>query len=218
LAVPEALQGRVARPGLRLSTIVTIAALVAVPLIGSGTGLFLLALAVGNALFFRNPRRRPPDGERLVVSPADGRVMDVIRADDPGEFVGPAWRVGIFLSIFNAHVQRVPLSGKVRAVRQSGTRFLAAFNREASSRNVQTRLDVETDIGARIAVVQITGLIARRILCYPREGEALVRGEPYGLICYGSRVEIYVPASAQIRVQPGDRVRAGRTVITEILS
>jgi phosphatidylserine decarboxylase len=195
-----------------------LAAFLAAPLLGSTAMAALLVLAGLNLLFFRNPSRIPPEGERKVLAPADGRVMDVVRLEDPGQFVGPAWRVGIFLSIFNVHVQRAPLSGKVRAVRERGTRFLAAFDREATGRNVQTRLDVETDIGARIAVVQIVGLIARRIRCYPKEGEVLERGKPYGLIGYGSRVELYLPATAEIGVRPGDRVRAGKTIITEIQS
>jgi phosphatidylserine decarboxylase len=208
----------VARPGLWLSAILTLASVVALPLLGQGVAFALFALAAANLAFFRNPRRTPPPGEGRVLAAADGRVVEVASVEDPEGFVGSAWRVSVFLSIFNAHVQRAPLAGKVRAVRASGTRFLAAFNPRASEHNVQTRVDLETEAGGRIAVVQIAGLVARRVLCYVEEGAALGRGEPYGLICYGSRVELYLPASATIHVSPGDRVRAGRTVVAEVES
>jgi phosphatidylserine decarboxylase len=170
-------------------------------------------LALLNLAFFRNPARDvPPAG---VVSPADGKVVEVIAMQDPDGFVGSCTRVAIFLSVLDVHVNRAPLAAKVRAVRRSGTQFLAAFNPQASTRNVQARLDLETADGSRLAVVQITGLIARRILCYAGEGDELERGAPYGLICYGSRMELYLPAQARVRVQPGDVVRAGETVIAE---
>ncbi len=178
-------------------------------------GLFVV-LAAANLAFFRNPRRHPPGGERLAISPADGRVVEAEVLAEIDDFVGRCQRVAIFLSILDVHVNRVPLTGKVRAVRRSGTRFLAAFRAEASALNVRARLDVETPTGIRYSVSQITGLIARRIVCHPGEGSTLERGEPYGLICYGSRVEILLPASSEVRVKPGDRVRGGETVIAEV--
>ncbi|MFQ5514608.1 MAG: phosphatidylserine decarboxylase [Myxococcota bacterium] len=181
-----------------------------------GAAAVLLGLAVAHLAFFRNPSRRIPPGEGRVLAPADGRVVEVVKLDDPDGFVGPAWRVAIFLSIFDVHVNRAPLSGVVRARRERGAGYQAAFRAEASERNVQLRLDLETSNGVRAAVVQITGLVARRIVCYPDVGGRLVRGEPYGLICYGSRVEVSLPVTAEIRVRRGDRVRAGETVIAEI--
>jgi phosphatidylserine decarboxylase len=173
-------------------------------------------LALLNLAFFRNPQRHPPAGERLAVAPADGRVVEAEPLAEPDDFVGRSQRVAIFLSILDVHVNRVPLGGKVRAVRRSGSRFLAAFRAEASEENVRTRLDIEAPTGIRYAVSQITGLIARRIVCHPSEGSTLERGEPYGLICYGSRVEILLPASSEIRVKPGEHVRGGETVIAEV--
>ena len=178
--------------------------------------LFSLLLAGANLAFFRNPRRQVPEGEQRVVAPADGRIVEVIKIEDPDGFVGAAWRVAIFLSVFDVHINRAPYSGRVRGIRSRGSKFLAAFNSDASELNVQTRMDIEGPDGTRIGVVQITGLIARRIVCYPTEGGAVVRGESYGLICYGSRMEIYLPADAQIRVQPGERVRAGETILAEV--
>ncbi len=174
------------------------------------------ALALANLAFFRNPRRTAPPGDGLVLAPADGRVVEVAEVEDPEGFVGPSLRVAIFLSIFNVHVNRAPVSGKVRAVRRAGTDFRAAFRSDASQRNVRLRLDLETPGGARVGLVQITGLIARRIVCYAAEGDQLERGAPYGLICYGSRVEVYLPPAADVRVRVGDRVRGGSSVLAEV--
>ena len=218
MAVPRPLQARIAPQAYWLSGALAGAALLAGLFVATWLALACLALAAANLAFFRNPRRSIPPGERLVVAPADGRVVEVAEVEDPGGFVGPAWRIAIFLSIFNVHVNRVPLAGKVRALRRSGSQFLAAFNPKASERNVQARIDLEAADGTRAAVVQITGLIARRILCYAREGDRLERGEPFGLICYGSRVELYLPRSAEIRVARGDRVRGGTTVLAEARS
>jgi len=218
----------VAVPGPLQSRIVPQAWLLTVPLAGVALfcaflGMPWLALAgallaAGNAAFFRNPRRLIPEGENLVVSPADGRVVEVARVADPDGFVANAWRIAIFLSIFNVHVNRAPLSGKVRAVRRKGSKFLAAFNKDASELNVQSRIDLETTAGLRTAFVQITGLVARRIVSFPKEGDQLLRGELYGLICYGSRVELYLPESATVRVQRGDRVKGGSSVLAEVSS
>lgn len=215
MAVPRPLQWRIAPQAWGLTGIVLALAAFALWLgwswVAAGAGL----VAAGNLAFFRNPRRTPPPGDGIVVSPADGRVVEVARVEDPDGFVGNSWRIAIFLSIFNVHINCAPLSGKVRAVRRKGTHFRAAFARTASDLNVQSRMDLETASGIRLAVVQITGLIARRIVSYPAEGDELVRGEPYGLICYGSRVEIYLPEMADVSVKPGDRVKGCRSPLAE---
>jgi phosphatidylserine decarboxylase len=180
-------------------------------------GLALAGGAVANALFFRNPRRIAPPGERRVLSPADGRIAEVASDEDPERFVpGPCVRIAVFLSVLDVHVNRVPLSGTVRRIARRGTHFLAAFRADAAQRNVQSRIDLESAEGLRVAFVQIAGLIARRIVCYAREGDRLERGEPYGLICYGSRMELYLPARSAVLVRPGQRVRAGETAVAEL--
>jgi phosphatidylserine decarboxylase len=216
VAVPRPLQALIAPQAYLLSAILLAAAPLCALLGAPWPAAACLLLGLGNLAFFRNPRRQVPEGEHRVVSPADGRVVEIARVEDPDGFVGSAWRIAIFLSIFNVHVNRVPLSGKVRAVRRRGAKFLAAFHRDASERNVQSRLDLEAPDGTRAAVVQITGLIARRIVSYPAEGDLLERGEPYGLICYGSRVELYLPERAEITVERGARVRGGRSVLAEL--
>jgi phosphatidylserine decarboxylase len=220
---PSALRGPIARPAWLLSAAIVVASF-ALSITGTGIGVASLryvawlgyALALANLAFFRNPKRVPPPGERVVVSPADGRVVEVVELEDPDGFVGKAKRVAIFLSVLDVHVNRAPLAARVCAIRRKGSEFLAAFKADASERNVQLRMDLETASGARLAVVQITGLIARRIQCYAREGDGLERGQLYGLICYGSRVELYLPASADVRVRVGDRVRGGASAIGEV--
>lgn len=177
-------------------------------------GWLALLLAGPHLLFFRNPVRELPDGDHLLLSPADGKVVEIARVEDP--FVGQAWRVAIFLSVFDVHINRAPGTAKVRALKRSGSQFLAAFRGDASALNVQLRADLESPSGLRTSVVQITGLIARRIVCYAQEGDVVERGAPYGLICYGSRVEMYFPAHAEVRVTQGERVRGGETVMAEV--
>jgi phosphatidylserine decarboxylase len=213
---PAALSGRIARPAWSISGPLGLIALVGVASGFPLVALFAIALAAANLAFFRNPKRTPPPGDGSVVAPADGRVVEVARVEDPDGFVAGAQRVAIFLSVLDVHVNRAPLAAKVRALRRSGTKFLAAFRADAGTRNVQLRMDLETPSGARLAVVQITGLIARRIVCYAREGDDLARGIAYGLICYGSRVELYLPATAEVRVRVGDRVKGGVSVIGEV--
>ncbi len=223
METPSALRGPIARPAWLLSAAILVAS-IALGIASTGLGVASLrwvawlgyALAAANLAFFRNPRRVSPPGERVVVSPADGRVVEVAELEDPGGFVGKARRVAIFLSVLDVHTNRAPLAAKVCAIRRKGAEFKAAFRADASERNVQLRMDLETPAGLRLAVVQITGLIARRIQCYAREGDVLERGQLYGLICYGSRVELYLPASAELRVRVGDRVRGGASAIAEV--
>jgi phosphatidylserine decarboxylase len=170
--------------------------------------------------FFRDPRRVPPPGDDVIVSPADGKVVDIEEVDDPEVIGGRAVRVGIFLSIFNVHVNRSPLAGRVTYVKYRPGRFLAAFNEKASSENESNTVGLETALAApggeplRVKVKQISGIIARRIVCACREEQALARGERFGMIKFGSRTELYLPVgAAELAVGVGDKVRGGRTVI-----
>ena len=215
MAIPQSLRGPVARQGWVSSAVLAALALGGLA-VSSVLAALLGLLALANLAFFRNPTRRVPEGEGLVVAPADGRVVEVARVEDPEGVVENAQRVAIFLSVLDVHICRAPLDAGVRALHRSGSKFLAAFNPKASSLNVQSRLDLEAVGGVRLAVVQITGLIARRIVSYPAEGERLERGQPYGLICYGSRVELYLPGDCKISVTPGDRVRGGSSVVAEM--
>ncbi len=179
-------------------------------------GFVLLGLTVFVACFFRNPPREIPGGENSVVAPADGRVIDVAEVEGSD---GNKWlRIGIFLSVFNVHVNRCPLAGRVVAKDRGGRAFLAAFNRKAETENVRCALTLETAAGMRFQVVQITGLIARRIVCHPQVGEWIRRGDRYGLIRFGSRTDVLLPLTAVAKVKARDRVRGGSTIIAEFES
>ena len=163
--------------------------------------------------FFRDPPRRVPQAPGLVVAPADGKVAEVTHLDHD-EFVGgPAVRIGIFLSLFDVHVTRAPIAGRVLAKQRGGESYLAAFNKAAERRNVRCAMTLETAGGAHVDVVQITGLIARRIVCQPAVGEWLVRGVRYGMIRFGSRTDVVLPVGSELRVAIGDRVSGGSSVI-----
>ncbi|MCP3987095.1 MAG: phosphatidylserine decarboxylase family protein [bacterium] len=172
-----------------------------------GLGLFVAA-------FFRNPERTIPTGELDVVSPADGRVIEVGEIETSGG--KKALRIGIFLSVFNVHVNRAPVAGRVVSIERSGDAYLAAFNREAETRNVRCAVALEMADGRKVGVVQITGLIARRILCHPEIGEWLERGVRYGLIRFGSRTDVVLPLGSRALVERGTRVRGGSTLIAEL--
>ena len=177
-------------------------------------GFGLLGLTVFVACFFRNPPREIPAGENSVVAPADGRVIDVAEVEGSD---GNKWlRIGIFLSVLNVHVNRCPLAGRVVAKERGGRVFLAAFNPKAEAENVRCALTLETVAGVRFQVVQITGLIARRIVCHPKLGEWVQRGDRYGLIRFGSRTDVLLPLTAVAKVKARDRVRGGSTIIAQI--
>jgi phosphatidylserine decarboxylase len=172
-----------------------------------------LALLLGlfTAFFFRNPPREIPGDDRTVVAPADGRVIDAGEIET--ETGGKALRIGIFLSIFDVHVNRAPIAGRVLAKKRGGEKYLAAFNKAAERHNVRCAMTLQTAGGAEVDVVQITGLIARRIVCQPAVGEWLARGVRYGMIRFGSRTDVVLPIGSQARVAVGDRVSGGSSVI-----
>ena len=177
-------------------------------------GLLALGLGLFVTAFFRNPAREIPSAERDVVSPADGRVIALDEVELPGGEKG--LRIGIFLSVFDVHVNRAPVAGRVVAIERSGNAFLAAFNPEAETRNVRLDLTLELASGVRVRVAQITGLIARRIVCHAQVGEWLPRGVRYGLIRFGSRTDVVLPAGSVAKVAKGDRVRGGSSVLAEL--
>jgi phosphatidylserine decarboxylase len=181
-------------------------------LLGAGGLAVLCLLLVGFVgFFFRNPSRVVPGDAGLVVSPADGRVIDVGPVERPDG--SKALRIGIFLSVFDVHVNRSPVAGRVISIERGGSAFRAAFDRRAEHENVRCALALETASGERVDVVQITGLIARRIVCQPRVGEWLERGVRYGLIRFGSRTDVVLPAGSEPRVARGAWVRGGSSVL-----
>src|ERR1041385_5003245 len=178
-------------------------------------GFALLVVAIWVASFFRDPERPGERGERLVISPADGKVVLVTEVDEPTFVRGRAQRVSIFMNIFNVHVNRYPVSGRVEYVQASPGKFLNAIAPEASLDNEQTSVGIGAGT-SRILVRQIAGLIARRIVTYSRNGDLVQQGARMGLIRFGSRVDVFLPLDASLRVKPGDVAYAGVTVLGEL--
>jgi phosphatidylserine decarboxylase len=165
------------------------------------------------AWFFRNPARSVPQGPNLVVSPGDGRVLTVLEEDEPRFLKERATRISIFLSPLNVHINRIPCEGTVRAVAHFAGKFMAANRPGATLHNEQTAVLIETDAGHRVLCAQVAGYVARRIVTWLMPGERVLRGERYGLIRFGSRMDVYVPPTTRVQVSVGDRVWGGETVI-----
>ncbi len=172
----------------------------------------LLALWV--AYFFRDPERDGPRGDRLVLAPADGRVVQIAEVSEPAFIRGPAKRISVFMNVFSVHVNRYPVAGTVRYVHYNPGRFFNAAAEKASLENEQASVGIESPIG-RVLVRQIAGLVARRIVTYSRDGDTAAQGARFGIIRFGSRVDVFVPPDVTVRVPVGARVLAGVTVLAE---
>ena len=182
---------------------------------GHPVALLPMLLGVGFCLyFFRDPERTPPPGEHLVVSPADGRVLEVREEREDRYLSAPVTRVSIFMSPLDVHVNRSPVRGSVELVRHTAGKFRAAFHDKASLDNERNAVVLESG-GRRYLIVQVAGALARRIVCRRRVGDHLARGERFGMIMFGSRVDLFLPAGVVPRVAKDDRVRAGLTVVAE---
>jgi len=171
-------------------------------------GGILLGLAIFVTAFFRDPERVYRGAANHVLSPADGRVVSVRQED--GKDV-----VSIFLSIFNVHINRAPLAGRLTEIKYVPGKFLIAFDERASMENERNSITIDHQ-GKSVRFVQIAGLVARRIVCWKHEGEVVEAGERIGLIKFGSRVDVYFPAEAKVKVKVGERVKAGESVIGEV--
>jgi phosphatidylserine decarboxylase len=166
--------------------------------------------------FFRDPQRVIPEGEGLVLVPADGRVIVVAETIDPYRGGVKALKVSIFMNVFNVHSQRSPVDGVITRIAYSKGLFVNAAFDKASSDNERNALIIKLDNGTEISCVQVAGLIARRILCYVNPGERLSRGQRYGFIRFGSRVDVYLPPGSRPLVAIGDVVKASSTVLAEL--
>ena len=163
--------------------------------------------------FFRNPERQFADGANAVISPADGEIIKIEKGVQSDLLDGPAQKISVFMNVFNVHVNRMPYSGTVAAVEYDRGKFFSANLDKASELNERNSVLVKTDDGKNILTVQIAGLIARRIECWVKEGMHVSKGERFGLIRFGSRLEVFLPPDATISVGVGDKVRAGETPI-----
>ncbi len=165
--------------------------------------------------FFRDPPRELPQGEGLVLCPADGKVIVVGNVLDPYRNV-QALKISIFMNVFNVHSQRSPVDAVVKDVKYAKGLFVNASFDKASSDNERNALILRMDEGTEISCVQVAGLIARRILCYVKPGERLTRGQRYGFIRFGSRVDVYLPVGTDVKVTVGELTSAGTTLLAEL--
>ncbi|MCP4116845.1 MAG: phosphatidylserine decarboxylase family protein [Desulfobacteraceae bacterium] len=163
--------------------------------------------------FFRDPDRVIPRDEGALVSPADGRVVVAERVETNDYVEGPCYQVSIFMNVFNVHVNRVPFTGVVERAQYFPGKFFNASLDKASKDNERNALVIRTEAGKLYGVVQIAGLIARRIVCKVKEGEDLTRGNRYGMICFGSRLDLYLPEDTAIAVKVGEKVSAGSSIV-----
>jgi phosphatidylserine decarboxylase len=169
----------------------------------------LIFLGLFVAFFFRDPERTPPQDPAIIVSPADGRVMEVVDESLGGR---PGRRISIFLSVFNVHVNRSPVAGQISSINYRTWKFYAAMRGRASAENEQNAFHVQTDHG-EVVFTQIAGWIARRIVCWKSVGDSVVRGERIGMIRFGSRTDVWLPEAVEILVQPGKFVAGGTSVL-----
>ncbi len=200
------------------------------PFVVAGAGATAVAIATGwtapawvlgagtlfTGWFFRNPRREAPQRPGAVVAPADGRLLAIEQEYEPRYLKDQAIRLSIFLNIFDVHVNRVPCHATVEGVSYQPGQFLAANRPEATLRNEQNGLMLRTAQGAKVLCVQVAGLLARRIVCWASPGESVACGERFGLIRFGSRVDLFLPQGTPLNVSVGDRVKGGETVLAEL--
>jgi phosphatidylserine decarboxylase len=183
-----------------------------------GWGIAPVLLAAFFLWFFRDPHRTIPTGKGLIVSPGDGLVTETASITTPE---GAMRRISIFLSVFNVHVNRAPISGTVSRVYYQKGQYLNAMNPASAERNEQNVVTLRgqgADIGFEITFKQIAGLLARRIVCHCAEGQVVERGQRVGLIKFGSRVDVLLPANVELRVKVGDRVKGGSSVLAAVPS
>lgn len=187
-------------------------ALVATWLDWTVIAVLLWLVAVFVTQFFRDPARTPPVGEGLITSPADGRIVVVGKATDP--ITGQeSLKISVFMNVFNVHSNRAPIQGRVMDVQYFPGAFFNAAIDKASEQNERSAMVIEDPQGRRLTCIQIAGLVARRILCYVKPGDSLLRGARYGFIRFGSRVDVYCPPGTQALVSVGDKVYAHSTAL-----
>ena len=193
--------------------------LVASVMVGTFWGWWSLPLWIATIFvlqFFRDPPRPIPEDDNLVLCPADGQVIVVGEVPDPYRGGAKSLKLSIFMNVFNVHSQRSPADCTVKDVSYAKGLFVNAAFDKASSDNERNALVLKLDNGVEISCVQVAGLIARRILCYVKPGDRLARGERYGFIRFGSRVDVYLPPGSRPRVAIGDKVKASSTVLAEL--
>jgi len=193
--------------GLAMTLLFLFLGLVPLTIVAGAFTLFVL-------YFFRDPDRKAEVQEKAVLTPADGRVLGAWTLGSGENPLGTrALKVSVFMSLFNVHVNRIPVGGRIAKITYRPGAFFSANLDKASEKNEQNAIFLETQGGRQIVFVQIAGLIARRIACWVREGEEVKAGQRFGLIRFGSRVDVYLPEGSRVAVRPGDNVKAGKTIL-----
>jgi phosphatidylserine decarboxylase len=206
----------VAREGIPYIAAAMFATIITAILGWSAITVLLLAVTLLVGHFFRDPERVSIAGDREVVSPADGKVI-AIQREASTRFTGqPATKISIFMSVFDVHVNRVPIAGTIRGVFYKKGRFIAANYAEAGEKNEQNWLWIRSDAGTDVILTQVAGLIARRIVCWPGLGDQVLQAERFGMIRFGSRMDVYVPEDVEVLVSVGRHVYAGETVLCRL--
>jgi phosphatidylserine decarboxylase len=175
--------------------------------------ILMVAITLFVIWFFRNPERYFQDEEKLVISPADGKVIKIDNVEMTGNIAGKFKKISIFMDVFNVHVNRAPYSGTIEAINYHAGKFVSANLDKASQDNERNEVMIRTEDGRALWAVQIAGLIARRIVCWLNVGMTVKKGERFGLIRFGSRVDVYLPEDSRIAVKLGDKVKAGETAL-----
>lgn len=173
-------------------------------------------LTLFTVFFFRDPDRSFEMASEIIVSPADGKVIGIEKGNTHPFMQGEYTKISIFLSVFDVHVNRVPASGTINYVKHNPGKFFAAFEDKASELNEQTEIGMTTTGGNMLVCKQIAGMIARRIVCRLKPGDAVTAGARFGLIRFGSRTELYLPAGAELKIKVGDRVVGSETIISQL--
>jgi len=174
--------------------------------------IFCFTLTLFFAYFFRNPKRKISAGEHDILSPGDGRIVSIVEVDEESFFKSKVTRISIFMSVFDVHVNRIPISGKVEHLKYRPGTFKAAFKEEASLKNEHTEIGIVSG-NKKILFKQIAGILARRIVCSLSKGQSVQQGERFGLIRFGSRIDVIVPPDTEILVNTGKKVYGGKTCL-----
>ncbi len=206
----------VAREGIPFIIAAMFSTLIAAVLGWAFVCLLLLAVTLLIGHFFRDPERVSNAGENDVVSPADGRIISVKKVASVRFLDKPAMKISIFMSVFDVHVNRIPVSGSLEGLHYRKGRYLAANHELAGEENEQNWLWIKSNSGLDVVITQVAGLIARRIVCWPKIGDRVLQTERFGMIRFGSRMDVYVPEDSEIEVFQGNRVYAGETVLCRL--
>lgn len=197
------------KDGYKFAAVPSLVGIVALLLHWNWLGGVLVFLGLFVMFFFRDPERTPPADQEMIVSPADGRIMEVVEEARGGK---PGRRISVFLSIFDVHVNRSPVAGRITAIEYRTGKFYAAMRGRASAENEQNAFYVQSERG-EVVFKQIAGWVARRIVCWKSVGDSVIRGERVGMIRFGSRMDIWLPEGVEIVARPGQHVAGGKSVL-----